>query len=442
MAFRFGRQPFQFDASAFQEPMQGVTYQTPSTPLPAGRIPGEMSPIAQAQIQSPAMRRFNFANEQFAEQEDSEPDKFDFGQMFKNKPTFDATQRYIDALESRPSLETYKPNMAQNIFGAIAGAGAGLRGAPGKEIYGSVERIRYGPYQRALADWEGKMQGLGSGAEAEMKKGEVDTRWMTSMGNLYNQKSLAERRGAQTDQGWAKIEDAQKAQQDKVNIARNAGMQVVKGVDGNVIAVNPREIDPDTGNPVQYDLGRDTGVEIAARRADIAQQNANTGAARSAWQQAQGAAGLNIRGQAVANQGRNIDSMIADRLFKQENPATTTTTTTGSFDQLDEQRLRNSAVTMTMYENPEYRELFDEYGNILPEVAGTDLHADFMREVGAKIAAGRKPKTKVVTKGRGPSAGNVAPTTGSVVTPPSRTNPGLKFPEPSGGVIDFRQLPR
>ena len=257
MAFRFGRQPFQFDASAFQEPMQGVTYQTPSTPLPAGRIPGEMSPIAQAQMQSPAMRRFNFANEQLAEQEeDSEPDKFDFGQMFKNKPTYNATQRYIDALESRPSLETYKPNMAQNIFGAIAGAGAGLRGAPGKEIYGSVERIRYGPYQRALADWEGNMQGLGSGAEAEMKKNEVDTRWMTSMGNLYNQKSLAENRIDASNRGWANIDVKREAQQAGIDKAILQGWQVTKA-DGRVMAVNPR--DPDA-EPI--DLGVDTGAEL------------------------------------------------------------------------------------------------------------------------------------------------------------------------------------
>jgi len=234
-SFRFGRDPFRFDSNVFQPEARPEVW-APQKYQPTPRDNFSMS-------QQPAV-------EEPSQPAGTEKDLFDMQSAQVNE--YPMMDKFSELLSQRPTREDYKPSVWRNIISAVGGVSSGMLGKPESAVanaYGTTEKLRDVPFDRATSDWSGKIAGYGEGAKMELQKADKENKFLAMTNNAFLNQAKKDRMEGQT---LNEAERNRVKQQEVLGKIQNYSAQGWKPVkaNGRVYMVKPGEDNIDVGEDI------------------------------------------------------------------------------------------------------------------------------------------------------------------------------------------------
>ena len=449
--FRFGRQPFRFEPTVFQEPKPEIRAFQPYKP----NAEDYRANIA-AKMNEPV-------------EEPNQPAGLEKGSLFdiqrQEVNEYPMMDKFSELLGQRPQREDYQPSTLRNIISAIGGVSSGMLGKPEAAVanaLGTTEKLRYVPFERATQDWTGKIAGYGEGAKLELQKADKENRFLNALNTAYRNQGQVARWEGQNTYDAGRLSVAQAALLQKVQDAESKGWTQVRS-NGRIYMVKPGEEPQDYGADtlagiqqqnantaaagqrsrdvigrgnlanqrtrtgiMQQDANtRVTNAEINRGRLDVAQQNADTGAYRA-----------DIAGLQYNRQLQNdIFKQTLDELkFNRGDDAPAARAMTPG----QQSAAFGLAQAQVIMENPELIDVINPENNMVDPLADPHLINEFSIRVKQKIGEIISPAVNIntdpkatlpkTTAAPAPPRGTRRRTTGSVTTPsPTTPTPPLTF---------------
>ena len=452
--FRFGRQPFRFEPSVFQEPRPEIrAFQTykPTAPDLRANIVAKMNEPVEEPNQPAGLEKGSL---------------FDIQRQEVNE--YPMMDKFSELLSQRPQRADYQPSVWRNIISAVGGVSSGMLGKPEQAVanaYGTTEKLRDVPLDRATQDWAGKIAGYGEGAKLELQKADKENKFLNALNTAYRNQGQVARWEGQNAYDTGRLSVAQAGLMQKIQEAESKGWTQVRS-NGRIYMVKPGQEPQDYGEDtlagiqqqdantrergernrtalgygnlanqqvrtgiMQQDANtRVTNAEIARGRLDVAQQNANTSGYRA-----------DIAGLQYNRQLQNdIFKQTLDELkFNRGDDAPAARAMTPG----QQSAAFSLAQAQVIMENPELIDVINPENNMVDPLADSHLINEFSIRVKEKMGQIISPAVNINTDPKVTLPKTTAPT-----APPRgtrRTNPGsvtTPSPAPAAPPLTFKRF--